>query len=196
MYRTEGIYSLHYYALTVMESYFYTELYNRLRVEKGMAYAPDTYTYLHDDYGAFVLETDSELKDVEQSIGLIKATIDEFKQGHLDQERLDSVKQKILLNAARGYESNSSYAEYYALGVEELNRYGKYANDEDGIDKVTLKDIQVATNAFFNDNNLVTTIVTPSLTYTQFYLLVVLLLVLLALSGWRIVKFVRSKRVR
>lgn len=196
VYRTEGIYSAHYYALTVLEAYFYTELYNRLRVEQGMAYAPDTYMYLHDDYGSFVLETDSELVDVDKSIQQIKTTISEFKQGHLDQARLDAVKRKILLNAARGYESNSSFAEYYALSSEELNRYGKYENYEDGIEKVTMKDIQNATNAFFNDDNMVTTVVTPTLTYTQFYLLALMLVVLLTLAGWRIVKFIKKRHTR
>lgn len=196
VYRTEGIYSSHYYAMTVMDSYFYTELYNRLRVEQGLAYAPDTYMYLHDDYGSFVLETDTEPQDVEKSIQLIKSTINEFKQGHLDQQRLDAVKRKILLNAARGYESNRSFAEYYALSAEELNRYGKYENYEDGIEKVTLKDIQDATNAFFNDDNMITSVVKPTLTYTQFYLLVGLFVLLLLLAGRRVFKFAKARRSR
>ena len=194
VYRTGGIYSPHYYALTVLESYFSTELYNRLRVDHGLAYAPDTYRHMHDDYGAFVLETDSELDDVDKSIQLIKDTINEYKQGHLDQDRLESVKRKILLNAARGYESNSSFAEYYALSAEELNRYNRYENYEDGIEKVPMKDIQEATNAFFNDNNLVTTVVRPTVTFTQFYLLILVLIVLLSLAGWRIVKVVAGRR--
>ena len=194
VYRTGGIYSPHYYALTVLEAYFYTELYNRLRVNQGLAYAPDTYMYMHNDYGAFVLETDSELDDTEKSIQLIKATINEYKQGHLDQARLDSVKRKILLNAARGYESNSSFSEYYALSAEELNRYGRYENYEDGIEKVTMKDIQEATNAYFNDDNLVTTIVKPTVTYTQFYVLILVLIVLLSLAAWRVVKMLSKRR--
>lgn len=193
MYRTGGIYSPHYYALTVLESYFYTELYNRLRVEQGLAYAPDTYTYMHDDYGAFVFETDAELGDLDKSIQLIKDTIAEYKKGHLDQDRLDSVKHKILLNAARGYESNASFAEYYALSAEELNRYGKYENYEDGIEKVTLKDIQNATNAYFNDDNLVTTVVKPTVTYTQYYLLMLVLIVLLSVAAWRVIKIVAGR---
>ncbi len=195
-YRTRGIYSPYFYALTVLDSYFETELYNRLRVEQGLAYAPDTYMNMHNDYGAFMLVTDSELDDVDKNIQLIKETISEYKKGHLDQEKLDSVKRKILLNAARGYESNSSFSEYYALNSEDLTRYGRYENYEDGIEKVTLEDIKEVTNTYFNDDNLVVTVVTPTFTYTQFYLLLFTALCLIALTGWRIVRRIKKRHSR
>ena len=194
LYRTSGIYSSDYYALTVMESYFQTELYNHLRIEEGMAYDPTAYMYSHDDYGAFVLETDSEMEDVDRNIQLIKATIAQFKEGKLNQARLDNVKRKILLGVARGYESNSSFANYYAMNSQELNRYGKYENYEDSIEKVSLQDIQNATRSYFNDDNLVVTIVKPTFNYTQFYLLILAGIVLLSFVGWRMVKRVMKRR--
>jgi len=196
LYRTSGIYSPDYYALTVLESYFQTELYNRLRIEEGMAYDPTGYMYSHNDYGAFVLETDSDVDDVDRNIELIKATITQFKDGNLDQSRLDTVKRKILLGVARGYESNSSFAGYYAMNAEELNRFGKYENYEDSIEKVSLQDIQNVTRAYFNDDNLVVTIVKPTFNYTQFYLLIFAVFVLLSLLGWRVVGKVIKRRNR
>jgi len=195
LYRTSGIYSPDFYALTVLESYFQTELYNRLRIDEGMAYDPTAYMYAHDDYGAFVLETDSELEDVDRNIQLIKTTIAQFKEGKLDQDRLDDVKQKLLLAVARGYESNSSFAGYYAMNAEELSRYGKYENYEEHIEKVSLKDIQNATRAYFNDDNLVITVVKPTFSYTQFYLLILTGIALLSLLSWRLIRKIAKRRV-
>ena len=194
LYRTGGLYSPHYYSLDVLESYFQTELYNQLRVEKGMAYAPSAYTYLYIDYGAFVLETDSELDDIEKNIQLIKQAIAEYQQGKLDQQRLNDVKQKILLSSARGYESNASFAEYYALTIEDINRYGKYENYEDRIEQVSIEAIRDATAAYLHDNNLVIAVVRPTLTYTQFYLIVIAALVMVILVSWRLVRKFRRRR--
>jgi len=191
IYRTGGLYSPHYYALDVLENYFQTELYNQLRIEAGLAYAPNAYTYLYNDYGAFILETDAELEDVDQIIRIIKDTIAQYQQGKLDQQRLDNVKQKILLNSARGYESNSSFAEYYALTIEDIKRYGKFENYEDRIAQVTIEGIREATSAYLNDNNLVVAVVRPTLTYTQFYLLLLVISGLLLFVLWRVVRKVR-----
>ncbi|WP_455207529.1 M16 family metallopeptidase [Kaarinaea lacus] len=195
IYRTGGLYSPHYYALDVLENYFQTELYNQLRIETGMAYAPNAYTYLYNDYGAFVLETDSELDDVEQNIGIIKDAIAQYQQGKLDQQRLDNVKQKILLNSARGYESNSSFAEYYALTVEDIKRYGKLENYEDRIEQVSIDAIREATSAYLNDTNLVVAVVRPTLTYTQFYLVVLVMMGLALLVVWRLVRKIKPLRL-
>lgn len=192
MYRTAGTYSPGYYALTVLETYFRTELYNRLRVEQGMAYAPQAYTFLHQDYGAFVFESDSELGDARQHVESIKEIITQYQQGKLDQVRLDQVKQKILLGAARGFETNASFAEYYALNVEDLNRYGKYENYEDRIEAVSLRDISDIARKYFRDDRLVVAIVKPSLTYTAFYLLIFTVLVFLAFGGWWLVRKLKA----
>ena len=194
IYRTSGLYSPHYYSIDVLESYFQTELYNQLRVEKGMAYAPSAYTYLYNDYGAFVLETDSDLNDIEQNIELIRQAIAEYQQGKLDERRLEDVKQKILLNSARGYESNASFSEYYALTIEDIKRYGKYENYEDHIEKVSIEAIHDATTAYFHDDNMVVAVVRPTFTYTQFYLLTMAMMILVLVVGWRLVQKIRRRR--
>ncbi|WP_455223074.1 M16 family metallopeptidase [Kaarinaea lacus] len=194
IYRTGGLYSPHYYTLDVLENYFQTELYNQLRIETGLAYAPNAYTYLYNDYGAFILETDAELDDVDHVIRIIKHAIKQYQQGKLDQQRLDNVKQKILLNSARGYESNSSFAEYYSLTVEDIKRYGKFENYEDRIAQVSIEAIRDATSAYFNDDNLVIAVVRPTLTYTQFYLLILAIIGLVLLVAWRLARKIRLRR--
>ena len=195
-YRAGGLYSPHYYALSVLEKNFQTELYNRLRVEQGAAYYPYAYNIMHDDYGAFILETDSELDDVEKNIASIKAAIEHFKKGNLDEERLQSVKRKILLNSARGYESNASFAEYYALTHEDLKRFGQYVNYEVEIEKVTIDDIKTAADIYFNDNNLVIGVVRPTFTYTGFYLLLMCATIIVLYVIWRGIVRIRNVRDR
>jgi predicted Zn-dependent peptidase len=146
---------------------------------------------MYDDYGAFILETDAELDDVEHSISLIKDAIMQYQQGKLDQQRLDSVKQKILLNSARGYESNRSFAEYYALTIEDVKRYGKYENYEDHIEQVSIEAVRAPTSAYLSDSNQVIAVVRPTLNYTQFYFLLLIVTGLVVLVAWRLVRKIR-----
>jgi predicted Zn-dependent peptidase len=119
----------------------------------------------------------------------------QYQQGKLDQQRLDSVKQKILLSSARGYESNRSFAEYYALTIEDVKRYGKFENYEDHIEQVSIEAVRDATSAYLSDTNLVIAVVRPTLTYTQFYLLLLLVTGLLVLVAWRLVRKIRLVRM-
>jgi len=194
LYRTDGLYSRHSYALSVLEDYFQTELFNRIRVEHGMAYAPSAERYSHADYGALVLQSDADLDDVAQNIELVKTTVAKFQQGNLDPQRLEAVKRKILLNEARGYESNNSFADYYAGNLEDLVRYGKYENFEDKLEQVSMADIQAAAKAYLRDDNLVVAVVRPTFTYTQFYMFLLATVAMAVVLAWRVVRRLRKRR--
>lgn len=184
------------YVFYVLEEYFNRELYKLLRVKTGLAYSPSAMAGLYNKFGLFLLSSDAEIDDVDTHLKLISQVIDKFKQGKLDLKELEETKHKILLNAARGYETNENFAEYYVENIFDLKEYGVLQNYEDNIEKVSLKDIQRVSNKYFHSANRVVAVSSPTLTYIQLYFLILLLLVLLSLLLWRIVLHVRKKRIK
>ncbi len=181
------------YVFDVLEEYFYREMYKLLRVEKGLAYAPSAESGAYDKFGLFLLSSDSEINDVDTNLELISLVVEKFKKGDLDEKELKKTKLKILLNAARGYETNEDFSGYYVHNDFEIKKYGALKNFEDEIEKVSLADIQRVSKKHFHASNRVIAVSSPTLTYTQFYNLVLVMIILAGVIIWRIVLRMRKK---
>jgi predicted Zn-dependent peptidase len=120
---------------------------------------------------------------------------EEFKQGDLDLKTLEETKLKILLAAAKGYGTNKNFAEYYAASSFYFNKYGTLQNYEDKIEKITLEDIRRVSNKYFHPANRVVAVSSPTLTYTQFYTFILLMMAVVSVMVWRIVLRVRRRRL-
>lgn len=176
VYRTEGKFSRDAAALDILGLYFQKEVYNALRVEKGMSYSPSADVSLSEHHGMFYFSTDSEIEDVATNLALIQRVVDKFKSGKLDATALFDNKQKFLLKLARGYESNARFANYYAAHSDEVPRYGRFRHYANSIERVSLDDIQRVTRKYFKPTNRVIAVRRPSLTYTQFYVVLGMLI--------------------
>ena len=182
------------YVFDVLEDYLYREMFKLLRVENGLAYSPSANSGMYDNYGLFLLSSDSEIDDVDANLELINQVIEKIKNGDLDEKVLKETKLKILLSAARGYETNEDFSEYYVGYFSEIEKYGHLRNFEDGVEKVTLADIQRVSKKYFHAGNRVIAVSSPTMTYTQFYIVVVVMIVLLSILVWRIVLGIRKKK--
>ncbi len=60
-------------------------------------------------------------------------------------------------------------ADYYVNSLHELKTDGKLINEESAVVKVTSKDIQRVVNKYLDTGRGVISLSTPTLTYTQFY---------------------------
>ena len=69
----------------------------------------------------------------------------------------------------QGYESNVEMADYYVNSLHELKTDGKLINRESALVKVTSKDIQQVVNKYLTKERQVIAWSEPTLTYTQFY---------------------------
>lgn len=183
------------YTFDVLEEYFNREMYQLLRVDKGLAYSPGAESYMYDKFGFFLLASDSEIDNIDENLELISQVIEKFKTGDLDENELKETKLKILLNSARGYETNEDFSEYYVKSYYEIKEHGALNNFEDGIEKVSLEDIQRVSLKYFNANNRVIAVSSPTLTYTQFYILILLMLTVISVLVWRIVLRVRRRKI-
>lgn len=180
----------------VLAEYFNSEMFKLLRVEKGLAYSPGADAGMYGTFGIFLLSSDSEIEHVDTNLKLISQVIEKFKKGDLNENELKETKLKILLSAARGYETNSDFSKHYVQSDFEIKEHDALINYEDGIEKVTLEDIQRVSLKYFNADNRVIAVSSPTLTYTQFYSLILVMLTFVSILVWRIVLRIRRKRNR
>ena len=194
IYRTSNMHHKDRVVFDVLEGYFSNEMFNYLRVDKGVAYSPSASSGSYDKFGFFLLTTDSEIDDVETSIKLIDQVVDKFKNGALDEKGLQETKLKILLNEARGAETNATFSNYYVDNAFELKRHGRFVSYVNEIEKVSLSDIQRVSKKYFHAGNRVIAVSSPTMTYTQFYILLLIMLGVVSVLVWRIVLRVRRKK--
>ena len=191
LYRTEGEFSDDSYAL---EDYLNLALFNELRIEKGVAYAPGAGSIIYDNYGLFYVYSDSEIDETDSTLLLLQDVLASLGRGELDEETLAKTKQKLLLSVARGYETNTDFADYYAASIEEIKRFGALQNYEKNIERVNSADIERVIEKYFQPDKQVIAINQPTLTYTQLYSLLVFIFFVVAMFVFRFIRRRRNKR--
>jgi predicted Zn-dependent peptidase len=169
-YRTDGLNSPDTYALWVLWKYLDRVLYERVRVKEAMSYGPGSAYSSGYDYGVFVVTADVNLDKMEPAKALLEEEVEKLKLGRIEAKHLEVVKERILWELARSYESNSSTAGFYISNLFRLKTNGKLTNDEASIAKVTPENIQRVANKYLRNDSRVIVRSTPTLTYTQFYL--------------------------
>ncbi len=179
-YRTDGSNSPDYYPFWVLSIYLDRVLYEKVRVDKGLSYSPEAEYLGERDYGIFALGADAELDKMESVRVLLEEELEKLRQEPVKEEDIEVAKQMILLARVQGYESNAEMADYYVNNLHELKTNGKLTDKESAIEKVTSKDIQRVVNKYLGRRRGVISLSTPTLTYTQFYIALGLLIALLA----------------
>lgn len=171
MYRLPGYWSTDNFPLMIIEQYLDFKLNEIIRIERGLSYAPGTWAYNSSEYGLFGANADVNNEDVEEALQLLKNEMRKLAQQPMNQELLEKSKLKILLQNVQGYEANSDIANYYAnqYSLFRKNRY--FENIEEKIEAVTVDDISRVVQAYLTEDKAVAIVESPTLTYTQLYVL-------------------------
>ena len=130
--------------------------------------------------GYFIIHADSELEKMEQVKRLLEKELEKIRREPPKSEEVESVKRSILLSQAQGYESNGDLADYYISNLYELKVRGKLSDREALLEKVTPEDLQRVAAKYFVTERGVIVWSTPTLTFTQFYIGLGLMIALLA----------------
>ena len=99
----------------------------------------------------------------------------------MTEELVHRLKEKLLLGMAQDFEANSDFADFYANSTYEIKEFGKFINVEMETANVTRDDVIRVYSSYLNKNNAVITIESPTLTYTQFFLIILGMLALFTL---------------
>jgi predicted Zn-dependent peptidase len=115
-------------------------------------------------------------------MAVIKEEIGYLAEHGMNQEELEAARLKILLRNVQGYEANASFADYYAsqYAYFEKNRY--FENEEEELEAVTVDDIKRVARDLLSIDKGVVVHETPTLTYTQFYLLIGVVIAIIAVA--------------
>lgn len=171
MYRLPGYWSEDHYPMMVLEEYLHYRISEVIRMERGLAYAPDTWSYRTDRFGLFGVYADVNIDDIDDALFLINREMRMLTEHYLSEESLERSKLKILLRSVRGYESNSEFAGYYSAQYVLFRKNRTFENVEQKIEAVTLEDIERVVKKYLSKDKAVTIFETPTLTLTQLYVL-------------------------
>jgi predicted Zn-dependent peptidase len=84
----------------------------------------------------------------------------------------------------QGYESNSEFADYYSTQYVLFKKNRVFENVEQKIEAVKLDDIERVVKEYLTEDKAVTIYETPTLTYTQLYILLSLLFILVVVTAF------------
>jgi len=190
-FRAVGMTSADYYVFHVLQSYLDSRLYETVRIKGGLAYSPNSELGALRDYGVFLVYADVELETQDQVLGLLRQEIERLREP-LDNKPVELAKRKLLLQMVQGHESNSELAGYYADSVFEYETSGGLVDQESRIEQVTAEDLHRVARQYLSLNRAVVFREAPTLTYSQFYTGLVVIIVLIG----EILVLVVHRRVR
>jgi predicted Zn-dependent peptidase len=176
MYRVPGYWSDDNYSLMVIEDYLYFKINEIIRIERGLSYAPGVWSYSSSHFGLFGVNADVNLEDMDEAVRLIKKEMNKLIEVPMDVELLKKTKLKILLQSVQGYESNTDFADYYASQYVLFRKDRFFEDAEEKIEAVSVDDIKKAVNNYLVEGKSVTLYEAPTLSYTQFYTAILVLL--------------------
>jgi len=189
LYRTKGSLSPDYYAFVVLSEYLNKKLFDDIRIDRGLSYDPGAGYSGYQRFGIFGVSASTDFSKMAKVKGLLLSEIKRIKSAGADPKLLAEVKRGLLLDAASGFEANSSFADYYLASAPELKRYGRLVKYEDRIAAVSAADIKRVVTQYLKPTNGVVEWVTPTVSYTEFYITLAVVGAAVLLVGWYFLRF-------
>ena len=179
MYAIPGFWSEDIFPLMIIEHYLDFRIGEEIRIKRGLSYSPGVWRDTLSKFGLISVYADVDLEDMDEAMAIIKSEINKLVEESMDSELLEKSKMKILLQNVQGYESNAQFADYYAADYVYFKEKGYFQDVESKIEAVTPEDIaRVAEHHLSLDKGVIIYEI-PTLTSTQFYILLTVLAVLL-----------------
>lgn len=180
LYVIPGFWSDDIFPLMIIEHYLNFRISEEIRIKRGLSYSPGVWRDTLSKFGLLSVYADVNMDDIDEAMGIIKAEISKLVAESMDGELLEKSKMKILLQNVQGYESNAQFADYYASDYVYFKEKGHFQDVEARIEAVTTDDIARVAKKYLSLDRGVLIYETPTLTTTQFYILISVIAALLA----------------
>ena len=188
VFRTVGYESPDYYPLLVIEEYLTKRLYEKIRVQQGLTYAPEAQMMQSRQDGVFLLSAEATTKNIETVVALMHDEVIKLRQGDVSDDEIAETIKSILRSWARGLESNASIADYYIDALNDVDTRGYYVDQESHLEKITPGDVRTVVERYLTDSKMGYLISKPTLTYNQLYILLFLTAIGAIFLAWRLTK--------
>ena len=179
LYGIPGFWSDDIFPLMIIEQYLDFRIGEEIRIERGLSYSPGVWRETLSKFGLFSIYADVDLDDIDEAMTIIKSEITKLVEESMDDELLEKSKMKILLQNVQGYESNAQFADYYASDYVYFKEKGHFQDVEARIEAVTPEDIARVAEKYLSLDKGVEIYESPTLTSTQFYILLTVVAVLM-----------------
>jgi predicted Zn-dependent peptidase len=179
LYGIPGFWSEDIFPLMIIQHYLDFRLGEEIRIKRGLSYSPGVWRETLSKFGLFSIYADVNLDDIDETIKIIETEIIKLVEESMDSELLEISKMKILLQNVQGYESNAQFADYYASDYVYFKEKGYFEDIEAKIEAVTSDDIARVAKEYLSLDKGIVIYEIPTLTTTQFYILMSVLVVLI-----------------
>lgn len=188
VYRTRGYDSTDYYVLVVIEKFLSNRLYENIRAQAGLTYAPVAQLIQNRKDGVLHLSAEVSTKHEDKVLKLMHDEVEKLRKGDVTDDDIAKTIKSLLRSWARGLESNSSIADFYIDYLYELDTNESYVDQESHLESITPQDVRTVVERYLVDSRLAYLKNSPTLTYNQFYLLICLTAISLLLLIWHLAK--------
>ena len=179
MYAIPGFWSEDIFPLMIIEHYLDFRIGEEIRIKRGLSYSPGVWRETLSKFGLLSIYADVNFDGIDEAMAIIRSEVEKLVDESMDSQLLEKSKMKILLQNVQGYESNAQFADYYAADYVYFKEKGVFQDVEAKIEAVTPDDIARVAREYLSLDKGVEIYETPTLTSTQFYILLTLLTVLL-----------------
>jgi predicted Zn-dependent peptidase len=157
------------FSLAVLAQYLHKRLYDELRVNRGLAYAPEIDQLIYRKFGVLVAETDVDTNNLEEALSIIVRETERVVSEPPDRELFDETVRGLLLLIAQGYESNSAISDMYARNGHELFEHGAFIDRASAVEAVTPQEMHRVARLYLQSDDAAIVRAAPTLTYTQLF---------------------------
>lgn len=187
-----GTESEDYYPILYIEQYLTDQLYKKLRVEKGIAYSPSAQIIAHSNVGVLIVLSDADISKISEVTSMINLAVDQLVSQPISNEAFTMTKNKLLLSIAKGHESNSDIADYYAASAIHLYKQGALLKEEEAINQVSIEELYRIAKKYLGTPPRVVYSDSPTMTFKQFGLIIATMIGLLTFGIFRL----RQRKLR
>jgi zinc protease len=179
LYGIPGFWSDDIFPLMIIQHYLDFRIGEEIRIKRGLSYSPGVWRETLSKFGLFSIYADVNLDDIDEAMEIIETEVTKLVEERMDSDLLEKSKMKILLQNVQGYESNAQFADYYASDYVYFKEKGYFEDIEARIEAVTPDDIARVAKQYLSLDKGVRIYEIPTLTTTQFYIVISLLVILI-----------------
>ena len=184
-YRIPGFLSEQSLTFSLLSIYLTQDLYNAIRVDKGLSYSVDASTSLYDNYGVLEIYADSEIENMPTITNLMFAEIEQLASSPIPREKFDRVKRGVLLNYVYAFQDNASIANFYKNAWLDLLTINGFTRPDEIIENITPEDIHKIAVEYLGSDKAIVSHDYPTLSYEQTYIYIVVLILLCVYYVWQ-----------
>ena len=196
LYVIPGFWSDDIFPLMIIEHYLDFRINEEIRIKRGLSYSPGVWRETLSKFGLFSIYADVDLENIDEAMSIIEDEVTKLVDQSMDNELLEKSKLKILLKNVQGYESNAQIADYYASDYVYFNEKGYFEDVEARVEAVDSDDIARVARTYLSLDKGVEIYEIPTLTATQFYILIISVFVLILLLALYLYLKARSRTRR